>query len=393
MQQIMEKFSISANQFGYFAALYYYGYSSMQIPVAILLDKFKPRYVVFAFASLCGLATLIFNYTTSWYLACATRFFIGAGSAVGFLGVSKIISEWFDKDFYSKMLGFSFTLGFMGAIYGGKPIGLLVESYNWQNVSIALGITSVLIGLGALLFLKDKKNIKQEQQPPLKLADFKKLLNSPIIWLLAAANFLMVGSLQGFSDVWGVPYLMSAYGISKPDAAQIVSCVFVGMLFGGPLLAFSGKKLGNYSALIICALVMALSFVILFLSHNYNSWSLFFLCFVIGLMCCYQVLIFTAGSELVSKELLGITIAFLNCVNMLGGSFFHTSIGFIMDLLWSGGVSQDGFKEYALNSYQTSLTIIPVCSTLGAIILAVIAIKSRKSLPPDLEPQLATTNE
>ena len=94
MQQMMEQYSISSSQFGVIAAFYYYGYSSMQIPVAMLLDRFGAKYIVFAFALLCGVATLLFTYSSNWYLACFSRFLVGAGSAVGFLGVSKVVSEW-----------------------------------------------------------------------------------------------------------------------------------------------------------------------------------------------------------------------------------------------------------------------------------------------------------
>ena len=73
MHQIMEQFSIDATAFGLLAAFYYYGYAGMQIPVAILLDRFSPRFVVFAFATLCGLATLLFTFTTNFYLAVMAR--------------------------------------------------------------------------------------------------------------------------------------------------------------------------------------------------------------------------------------------------------------------------------------------------------------------------------
>ena len=59
MNQIMDQFSIDASHFGMLAAFYYYGYSMMQIPVAILLDRFSARRIIFVFAVLCGLATLL----------------------------------------------------------------------------------------------------------------------------------------------------------------------------------------------------------------------------------------------------------------------------------------------------------------------------------------------
>ena len=38
MQQIMQQFSIDATAFGLLASAYYYGYSTMQIPIAFALN-------------------------------------------------------------------------------------------------------------------------------------------------------------------------------------------------------------------------------------------------------------------------------------------------------------------------------------------------------------------
>ena len=149
MHQIMEQFAIDASHFGILAACYYYGYASMQIPVAILLDRFGARKIVFLFAVICGFATVMFTYTSNFYLAALSRFLIGAGSAVGFLGISKVVSEWFSKEQYARMIAFSFTVGLLGAIYGGKPISLLIETYNWQKVALTLALISIMLGCGA----------------------------------------------------------------------------------------------------------------------------------------------------------------------------------------------------------------------------------------------------
>ena len=90
------------------------------------------------------------------------------------------------------------------------------------------------------------------------MQNFKSLLSSPIIWLLSFGNLLMVGSLEGFADVWGVPYLTKAYGLEKGEAAGLVSFIFVGMLFGGPLLAYFAKKAGHYAIIAACGLAWRL---------------------------------------------------------------------------------------------------------------------------------------
>lgn len=384
MQQIMQQFAIDATSFGVLASVYYYGYASMQIPVAYVLDRIDPRVVIFLCAVLCGMATFLFTFTENWYLALCARFFVGAGSAIGFLGTSKIVSGWFPKDHYARMIGFTFMIGLMGAIYGGKPIGLLNESFGWQHVAVTLASVAMGIGILTYLFLRMPKtalnqSLETHPQNPLKLSDFKTVFSFPTLWFLAIANLLMVGSLEGFADVWGVNYLMEAYHLNKGDAAELTSFIFVGMMFGGPLLAGLSRKLGCYVMICVCGLGMAGGFSSLFFLNGVLGWGLLAtLFFIIGLMCCYQVLIFAAGFDLVRVELLGVSIAFLNCANMIGGSFFHTVIGFMMDTFWTGTIGSDGIRSYTLESYKHALMIIPVCSIIGAIIVGCIGWQLRK---------------
>lgn len=381
MQPIMAQFSINATQFGLLAAFYYYGYAGMQIPVAMLLDRYNARSVIFAFTVLCGLAALLFSSTDKFYLAVLSRFLIGVGSAVGFLGVSKVVSQWFSKEHYGRMIGLSFSFGLMGAIYGGKPLNILIERYSWQSVAWILGLVSIGIGVASFLALRSPR--KEQSSIPkaqFKMPNFKALLTSPIIWALALSNLLMVGSLEGFADVWGVPFLMEAYNIAKSEAAGLVSFIFFGMLFGGPFLAICSKKLGNYFVIATAGLGMALAFVLLLLNFPYHYFFLASVFFIIGLLCCYQVIIFAAGSNLVSEENLGVTIAFLNCINMLGGSFFHTAIGRIMDHFWTGNLSSEGLRLYDLDVYHYALSIIPLCAMLGAVMVCFIALRVKRRI-------------
>ncbi|MCE2716138.1 MAG: MFS transporter [Pseudomonadota bacterium] len=368
MQQIMQQFQIDATGFGLLASVYYYGYAGMQIPIAILLDRFGARCVVCICAVLCGLATLLFTYTDNWILALISRFIVGVGSAAGFLATSKVISEWFDGKYYAQMVGFSFTVGLLGAIYGGKPVSLLVENFGWQHVAFVLAFVSIGIGFLTLLFLKTKKT-KTKNEPSLRMKDFKKLLRSSTIWFLAIANLLMVGPLEGFADVWGVNYLMQVTALSKSDAAGFVSYIFVGMLFGGPLLAAFAKRTSNYTIISVCSAGMVAAFLwLLFVNSQLNTYTLSAVFFVVGILCCYQVLVFASGSELVSASMLGLTVAFLNCVNMLGGSFFHSTIGWTMDQFWTGEML-DGIRVYTVSSYQKALLIIPVAALIGGIMV------------------------
>lgn len=369
MQYTMENFSIDTKKFGLLAAFYYYGYAGMQIPVAILLDRFGARYIIAFLCALCGLSMLFFMHTDNFYLALLSRFLIGVGSSVGFLGVSKVISEWFSPNQYAKMVGFSFTFGLMGAVYGGRPISSLIEQYGEYSIALGLSIISLIIAVMIYLALENKSD-NSKSETNFNISDLKSIIYSPIVWCVAISNLLMVGVLEGFADIWGVQYLMIAYDIEKSDAAGIISFIFLGMLFGGPLLALLNKKLGSYTIIALCGLGMG-SIFCLVLSYYLSTFILMSLFFIVGLMCCYQVIIFSASAKLVEPKNLGITIAFLNSINMLGGSFFHTIIGMIMEKNTTSIVVQD------VKSYEYALSIIPICAILGAIIICLIGIRLR----------------
>lgn len=377
MPELMQKFQVDATSFGLFASMYYFAYAGMQIPVALLLDRYGPRNVISACALLAAVGTILMVQTEHWGLALLSRFLIGAGSAGGFLGASKVISLWFPERMYTKMVGITFTFGLMGALYGGKPVGSLITLLGWEKVLTGVGIVGVGIGLLVFLFIQ-KHERENEDRNGSTVTNLKAILKDKTLIFMAIANLLMVGSLEGFADVWGVSYLMLTRGISKGDAAMLTSTIFFGMLFGGPLLAYVSDKLKNEGAVIsACGFFMAAIFLLLLMFDQLNVSVLYGLLFLTGILCCYQVLVFSMGAKRVTPELSGITVAFLNCINMLGGSFFHTMIGSLLDVFWTGNV-ENQVRVYEVVTYHYALSVIPVTAIVGAFIFYMIKGRSEK---------------
>jgi MFS family permease len=379
MSDIMQKFQVDATAFGFLSSMYYFGYSGMQIPVAMLLDRWGPRLVISVCAFVCCLATLAFVYANHWAFILLGRFLIGAGSAAGFLGVSKVISLWFPLNRYAKMIGYTFTLGLLGALYGGKPIAYLIEQWGWEKVLVFVSLLGFLIAFFVVLWVKQPPLSSLKKEEGYTLSNLKALLKNPVLIIIAFSNLLMVGSLEGFADVWGVTYLMKVYHLEKTEAAFTTSLIFVGMLFGGPLLAWVAEKLkAYYEVTAACGFVMALIFaVMLSFSGQLSSVVLAGMMFLTGILCCYQVLVFALGTHLVPAVLAGVTVAFLNCINMLGGSFFHGIIGYLMDLFWSGQF-ENNIKFYDATAYTKALWAIPVASLVGTMLLLAVSRKAKK---------------
>ena len=57
-KEIMVKFGVSATDFGVLSSMYYFGYAGMQIPIALLLDRYGPRFVVSFCIFICSLSRM-----------------------------------------------------------------------------------------------------------------------------------------------------------------------------------------------------------------------------------------------------------------------------------------------------------------------------------------------
>lgn len=361
MNEFIAKYNITTADFGFFASLYYIGYAGLQIPMAFFLDRFGGRVVIAISAFLCAAAVFMATSIDAWWAALVSRFFIGAASVAGFLGVSKIVSTWFPREQYGRMIGLSFSFGLLGAVFGGRPVSLLIDALDWQTVLALSGVVAFVLGILTLLFLRDRcVTTRTSESVPTRLLT---LCRQPSLLCLAFANFFMVGTLEGFADVWGVPFLMEARQITKIGAAGVVSLIPVGMLFGGPLLSyFSEKWDAHYGFTGLCGLLMAgVLFSVIVFGHQMPYFLLATLMLLLGMLCCYQVLVFAIGAKIVDPAILSVTVAFLNCVNMMGGSFFHNAIGGIAEFISRTSMSTDPLKF--------ALLVIPVSCLLGVALL------------------------
>ncbi len=371
MTEIMTKFHSDATSFGVLSAAYYLGYAGMQIPIGILLDRFSARTVISFCAFTCTLGSLSFVYSDSWTLTLIGRFLIGAGSAAGLLGTVKTIRYAFPENYFTRMMGLTFTLGLSGALYGGKPVSLLVQQIGWVSVSKLLAALSLCISIGLyLLFPRETKATPQSTSPKTEPShlwtDLKLILgNRKIIWV-AIAGALMVGPFESFADVWGVSYLVNVYGFSKPDASLVTSGIYMGMLVGGPVLPYIAEKLNaHYWVNAISGLLMAVVFgLVIYSETTFSKSSLLGLMIFVGILCSYQAVVFAMACHLAPARLAGLVTSVTNCINMCAGCLFHFAIGYIMDLNWSG-IMENGIKIYEPSSYVTAISLIPLTLILG----------------------------
>ena len=190
----------------------------------------------------------------------------------------------------------------------------------------------------------------------------------------------MVGPLEGFADVWAMPFLQHVHSLSENDAIFVASLVFLGMCVGGPLLAYLAKITGsNILIIAMSGAFTVIVFLIIFFVRGLSISSLSALRFYLGILCCYQVLVFAFVSDLVERSCAGIAIAIINCLNMSFGHFFHKIISTTIQKYWDGSTNLEGLPIYNYEAYIYALLVIPVGCLAGTVIFLYMSfIKIRK---------------
>lgn len=374
MPGIMQQFSITAADFGYFSAAYYLGYTLMHLPFGIMLDRYKISTIIaVAFAiSVIGLVPLI--YSDNWNYVIIGRFLVGAGSSGAILSIFKATSDFFPEHLFPRMLGSAVTIGLLGAIYGSTPVSKLSNEFGWQNIITIFIIVGLVISV--LVYIFKSKQVRSVSKADV-IGDLKIVFTNKRVIALALFSGFMVGPLEGFADVWAVPFLERVYGYSRDLATSLPTLIFIGMCIGSPLLPTIAEKYKiSYPVVILCGIIMTLIFSILLWTRP--DWIITTILFiVVGICCAYQILVIYINSRNVSPAHQSLVTALTNMIAMSFGSLFHISIGKIIHLCWEGQMI-DKIAIYPTSSYIVSLSIIPIGLIIGVI--GVCLLKPHKNL-------------
>jgi MFS transporter, ACS family, tartrate transporter len=233
--------------FGMGAGIFFVSYTALQIPGALLVERWSARRMIAAtmitWGSLTALTGLV-HTPAQLYLA---RFALGAAEAGFFPGVIVYLSHWFMREDRAKATG-NFMAAIPVSFVIGSPIAGWVLGHRWFAVEgwrwlfFIEGMPAILLGIVAFFYLTDwpresawlapeqrqlmEDKLSEERPDNYHAISMKQALSSRTVVLLASVTFLnyfanysfafwfptMLKRLSGFSDVnvgllGALPYL------------------------------------------------------------------------------------------------------------------------------------------------------------------------------------------
>jgi sugar phosphate permease len=359
---LMHEFGVQGCALGILGAFYYNAYATLQVPVGITLDRFGTRKIVSGSILLCGVGCFFFAQASGLYSACFGRLLMGAGSACAFIGSIKLITVWFPAHHVARMVGFTMTLGTLGATFGVTLLPRFFEAFGWRDSMLMLGGIGLALAVASWFLFQPKPNaaqsVSQEEGPAKNLLEGLQLaVSTPQVWFLALFGCLMYVPLAAFADLWGLPFLTRLYKIERAVAGSYISAIYWGVALGGMSISALSDKLKCRRALMRAGAFLSFILYSLIILVPMPAPVMVGLLFMAGFSFGGQLLCFTAVTETLPLWASGVALGFTNMVIMGSGVFFTPLVGMLLDYFWDGVPDANGVL-FSVEAFRTAL--IPV---------------------------------
>ncbi len=160
--EMNRQLGLTPQVFGFGAGLFFVSYTLFEIPSNLLMRRFGARLWLSRILILWGLAAMAMALTSGKWSFYALRLLLGLAEAGWYPGVIVYLALWFPRRFraQSTML-FSLAIP-VSAVFGNPLSGAILSLppllglSSWQWLFILEGLPSVLLGLFALRWLRDR---------------------------------------------------------------------------------------------------------------------------------------------------------------------------------------------------------------------------------------------
>lgn len=381
IEEIRYEYGINADQFSLIGSMYYYGYSLMQIPLGILIDRIGIRKTALLSIFLCTLGSAMLLVSKVPLIAYLGRFIAGVGAASSFMAPIKLAHDYLPVSKQSIVIGATLTCGAIGALLTGKPLNYLLSEFDhWKTVFYILIFIGVIILAAAFVYLpkKNNKDISTEFAPNNISHDLLKIITNKNILIYAFIAIGLYTPVSVLGDLWGTAFLCKKFELSREIASPMLMNIYIGMALGSVILPYLSEKYNILDKIIVTsAVILLLLFSLVIYGPHLTNSDIVLLLILIGFFCGAEMLCFTAALRYTTSHTSGLTIGVVNTFNMLSGAILQQTIGVYLDYSWQGGIDARNLRVYSIENYVDALSILVAIIAI-CIVMALFTINRKQ---------------
>lgn len=373
VEPLMAEFRVGGALLGTLSGLYFYTYAILQAPAGLAMDRWGPRRALAAAAFVTAAGSALFAWAPGIEVAYLGRLLIGGGVAFAFLGSLVLASAWFPPRRFAMFSGLGMGIGLLGGIAGQAPLAIAVDAIGWRDTMMVLAAAALVLMAAMWLVVRDGPQPRVARAPSADgesvLRGLWNVVRRPQTLYIAFFAGLMSTPLLAFGALWGVPYTMQAYGLSKVEAASVMAPILFGFTAGAPVWGWLSDRIGRRKRPMVSGALMGLAAMAIGIYVPGLPLALYsIVLFFIGFGAACMAVCYAAAREHNAKGGTGAALGFVNMISVLGGAVFQPLVGWLLDLQWDGKLAA-GARVYDLAAYRNALLVMP-----GVYVLALVLV-------------------
>lgn len=379
------RFHASASAISFFTVLQLLVYAALQIPVGVLVDRFGSRAMIAGGALLMGLGQLQLAFADSVPAGVLGRVLVGAGDAMTFISVIRLIPLWFAPARVPLLTQLTGMSGQLGQLLSVVPFAFILHTAGWTPAFLALaGFSGVAVVL-VVLMLQDMPpgTPKQEAAKGLRATgvSLTRAWRQPGTRLGMWSHFTIQFSGTVFAMTWGYPFLISAQGLSAGTVASLMSLYVAGAIGAGPLIgrfvARHPLRRSTMVLLLVGATAAAWAAVLLYPGRS-PLWLLAVLIVVLAIGGPGSMIGFDFARTFNPAHRIGTATGIVNVGGFFAALIAIYLIGAVLDILNSTGFSRG--ELYGLEPFRIALCVHFLLLGVGSVAMLVVRRKVRRQM-------------
>jgi ACS family tartrate transporter-like MFS transporter len=334
--------SLTDSVFGTAAGIFFIGYFALQIPGALLVERWSARLLLGITLITWGALTALTGFVHTPHQLYGARFLLGAAEAGFFPGVIVYLSHWFIEQDRAKAvarfmsaipIAFVIAGPVAGAILGVHWLGLS----GWRWLFFVEGIPAVQLGTLTLFVLPDRPNQARWLPPEegewltSRLDDersakahvenmtvWQALWHPPVLVLTVGLFFTYTG---GYAVWFWMPTILQRFtGWTVQQIAWMGSIPFLVGLIGLFLLGWNSDRTGERRwHFIIPQLTAAVGLGLWFVFPHSNVLLILIFSLVVFGTIAYLPSFWALPSAFLTASAAAAAVGFINCTASIGG--------------------------------------------------------------------------
>ncbi|MCC5468169.1 MFS transporter [Pelosinus baikalensis] len=328
-----KELGLSAKEAGSYMTAFYIGYVATQLPGGLLTDKYGYRKVLIGSFLVMGIFTALMGTITSYQQGFIYRVLAGVGSGAIFSACVRAIFDWFPEKCRGTAMGFLITASSLGLSVTNFFVPVLARDHGWQFSFFIAGLLPLGTLVFAWLLLKERTPI--EHQAAKTSSDFWQEVFS-----LTQNRGLMITGLAGFCAMWATwgtatwanTYINKSFNLSLVQVGAVMSTYGAAALLCKPIAGLMHDLLSGKRKYLLFVMLISFGILLLWFGVNKSMQVLYILAPLLGIAAfVYSPVMSTLVGELVSPNLVGTAIGFVNAIWQLGSLISPLAVGAVID--------------------------------------------------------------